>query len=204
MQQVHAAARPLVRCPEISTPGCTAHARASPRRKDSPHRRQRARRHMVSVSFCASLPSSRCTASCSCSASAVSCGKHRLASASQTYDDSPCATTFRKRCDVVANRPTWAKSSCTRRAASTSSGRSGSSVRGEAVSEGTRPSSPLAKFQNNLIRLEKNMNDNIGLNNKKVWPTERRRNLSFGGFETKTKTEIINELSRPQKHLMSE
>ena len=48
------------------------------------------------------------------------------------------------------------------------------------------------------------MNDNIGLNNKKVWPTERRRNLSFGGFETKTKTEIINELSRPQKHLMSE
>ena len=50
---------------------------------------------------------------------------------------------------------------------------------------GQKPPTPLARFQNSVNTIEQNLNDNIGLNNKKVWPvTERRRNVSMGMYNT--------------------
>lgn len=50
------------------------------------------------------------------------------------------------------------------------------------------------------------MEDNIGLNNKKVWPqtTVKKRGISLGGQEQLSKIEIIKKLAKPQKVMMSE
>jgi hypothetical protein len=74
---------------------------------------------------------------------------------------------------------------------------------------GSKPPSPLARFQNQVTGLEKTLEDNIGLNNKRVWPaTERRRGLSMGGmfrsFESPTPTARIEALSKNLKTQMQE
>ena len=33
-----------------------------------------------------------------------------------------------------------------------------------------KPPSPLARFHNNVMKIERNLDENVGLNNKRVWP----------------------------------
>ena len=58
---------------------------------------------------------------------------------------------------------------------------------------GQKPPTPLARFQNSVNKIEQDLNENVGLNNKKVWPaTERRRNVSmrlYNTFDSPTPTD---------------
>lgn len=39
-----------------------------------------------------------------------------------------------------------------------------------ALSTDEKPPSPLARFQNRVMKIEQRLDENIGLNNKRVWP----------------------------------
>lgn len=67
---------------------------------------------------------------------------------------------------------------------------------------------PLARFQNNINKIEKNFYDSVGTNNKQVFPklanAARLYQNQLPMEEDMTITEELKLLSKPVKNLMNE